>query len=265
MLATATQQETERGRYYELPDGSRLPSVTSILRCVAKPALVSWAARVERELVVEAAANLFEDLPFVGKKMSRLAYITSLLGRIGKQQAHHRALAKAGDIGTQVHARIEWALRVALGQVVAASPPACSTPAVHAFAQWDQWRKTVALTPYAVEQVVWSRTHQFAGTLDLYAVLSLPDLGPCFAVLDWKTNAKRIYGEALLQISAYGAALVEMGHVPTLPHGVVVRLPKATEDTLEVRILSPAEMQAHVDIFLAVTQLARWVQEQTPS
>src|SRR5690348_12313582 len=108
MPTATTRQDTVRGRWYELPDGSRLPSVTSILRVVAKPALVTWAARVERALVVEAAANLHEDLPPGGVKMSRPAYIASLLRRVGSQQAHQRALAKAGDIGSQVHARIEW-------------------------------------------------------------------------------------------------------------------------------------------------------------
>jgi hypothetical protein len=263
MPAATVREETPQGRFYTLPDGSVLPSVTSILRAVAKPALVSWAARVERELCVESAANLFEDIPFVGKKMSRPAYITTLLTRIGKQQAHHRALAKAGDVGTQVHARIEWTLRAALGQVVAASPPPLSPPAVHAFAQWEDWRRSVALTPQMIEQVVWSRADHYAGTLDLFGVLEIPELGPCFSVLDWKTNGKRIYPEAGLQIAAYGAALAEMGHVAAIPHGVIVRLPKTADDTLEVTTLAPVEMEQHLAVFLAVVRLAAWVQAQT--
>ena len=50
-------------RFYTLPDGeTSYPSVTSILSAVNKPALVPWAAKVEREAVMGAAGNRIVQL-----------------------------------------------------------------------------------------------------------------------------------------------------------------------------------------------------------
>src|SRR5262245_49910510 len=98
-----------------------LPSVTNILSVIGKPALVNWAANQERALVIEAAAALWEDVP-TEKKMSRPAYVATLTERLGKQRAHQRALTRAGEIGSEVHALIEWNLRKEAGQKVGPQP-----------------------------------------------------------------------------------------------------------------------------------------------
>jgi hypothetical protein len=79
-------------------------------------------------------------------------------------------------------------------------------------------------------QVVWSTTHRFAGTLDFLAEITVPGQAvPVPVVGDIKTG-KAVYGEALLQVSAYVAALREMEHAPPGVWGAVVRLPKTESD-----------------------------------
>jgi hypothetical protein len=248
------------GRLYQLPDGRMVPSVTSILTCVGKPALIQWAANTERELVIEAAANLWEDAPLAPKKMTRTAFITTLTDRLGKTKAHQRELAKAAEIGSQVHGLIEWNLRRELGQTIGPEPRV-SDKATWAFMAYEEWRKTVNLVPRAIEQTVWSDTHGYAGTMDLYAELDL-DGQRCLAVLDWKTG-KGIYAEALLQNAAYVHALIEMGHAAAPVAGCIVRFPKVESDPdFEVKVI-PAAMQHELLLtFLATKELWGWLQGQ---
>jgi len=173
-IKTPTATRTSRGssRFYDIThaDGTRssYPSVTTILGAIAKPALVGWAAKEERTMVSEAAADLHAET--AGQPLPRAAYLLALEQRIGTVKAHVKALAKAGEIGSAAHAKIEWTLKRDLGQRVGAEPvvPEAAEWAVMAF---DDWRKAIALKPLLVEQTVWSRTHAYAGTLDLLATL----------------------------------------------------------------------------------------------
>ena len=92
-------------RFYEIEGLGKVPSVTTILQAVPKPALVNWAANMEREMVRQAAANLWFDAKTLN--MTRMAYLAALDSRIGKQKAHQKELVKASQIGSQVHALVE--------------------------------------------------------------------------------------------------------------------------------------------------------------
>src|SRR3990167_4147188 len=256
---TVDQGYGRTSRQYQTPDGERYDSVTSILSVVGKPALINWAANTERALVIEAASNLWEDIPINGKKMSRTAYVATLTERIGKQKAHQKELAKAADIGSQVHALIEWNLRRELGQIVGPEPTV-QDKAAWAFMSYEDWRKATKLVPVAIEQVVWSTQHRYAGTMDLFADVLIEPYGSCHVVLDWKTG-KGIYPEALLQNAAYVQALIEMGHAAPPVHGAVVRLPKVeTDPEFEVRIITPEEQVELFKVFVNVKALWDWSQ-----
>jgi hypothetical protein len=78
-------------RRYRIPGTDEAyDSVTSILSAIGKPALINWAANQERALVMEAAANLHEDLPVGAPRMSRLAYLATL-------QTRHRGVSGLGS------------------------------------------------------------------------------------------------------------------------------------------------------------------------
>lgn len=236
------------GRFYEI-DGESFPSVTHILGCIGKPALINWAATQERTLVSEAAADLYMDLCQIGKPMPRTAYLTTLQARIGKSKAHQRELSKAGEIGTQVHKLIEWNLRRSLKQE-AGPEPRVSDDAQWAFMAYQDWATSVSLKPLFIEQTVFSRTHAYAGTMDLLAEVS-----GAVTLVDFKTG-KAIYAEAHLQNVAYQAALCEMGYVAPAG-GVIVRLPKVqTDPAFEVAVVPP--VSELLPTFLAVKDVWRW-------
>lgn len=245
-------------RFYETPDGGRYPSVTAILGAIAKPALVGWAAKTEREMVLRAAGDLWEDVAAVGPKMSRAAYLATLEKRLGTTKAHVKATTAAADIGSEAHSMIEWTLKQELQQH-AGGEPKLQDKALWAFMAWEDWRKQANLVPLAIEQTVWSSKHGYAGTMDLYAEMDLPTGGRGRVVIDWKTG-KGIYPESSLQNAAYVEALIEMGHAERPVSGLVVRLPKVeTDPAFEVRFIPYEEQAALLKVFLNTLQLWRWL------
>lgn len=243
------RQDGRTGRFYHV-DGDDEPyvSVTHALGCIAKPALINWAANQERTAVMDAAADLYLDLCQT-PPMGRPTYLATLQGRIGKQKAHQKELAKAGEIGSQAHALIEWNLRQSLGQVVGPEPRVVDK-AQWAFMAFQDWANSVSLKPVFIEQMVFSRTHHYAGTMDLLA-----EVNGVLSLVDFKTG-KSIYSEAHLQNIAYQQALIEMGHLAPAK-GHIVRLPKVdTDPAFEV-----AEVPPVADLwptFVAVLTVWKW-------
>jgi hypothetical protein len=257
----------------------RYPSVTTILgAAIAKPALIHWAASTERLAAAEAAADLYAEL-HGAQQLPRSMYLLALEQRLGKTKAHTKALAKAAEIGSMVHAKIEWTLKRALGQTVGAEP-LLADAALWGFMAWEDWAKAVQLRPQFIEQTVYSRTHAYAGTMDLCATLdaaallrvlecqgvvdaSLADWlrarDEVTACIDFKTG-KKIWPESFIQATAYVRALAEMGH-GRVDGGLVVRLPKLTSDpAFEVCVVPPA--RELFPVFLAARQLWQWQFEE---
>lgn len=245
MPTTEARKHTRKGRMYEI-DGKEYPSVTTILQAIGKPALVNWAAKVEREMVLEVSAGLYKD---ARPGMSEAAWITSMQSRLTKAKAHQKELAKAGDIGKQAHAWIEWQLKAHM-LIEPGPPPVISDAARWAVMAWEDWSKSVDFKPVFVEQVVYSEKYNYAGTLDLLA-----EVNGKLTVLDWKTG-KAVYPEAHLQNAAYRQAIREMGHGDPV-QGIIVRLPKVETDP-EFEAVEALPEPECFDIFLHILNLWQW-------
>ena len=131
-------------RFYEI-DGKRYPSVTAILDSVAKPALIPWAAKQEREMIYSAIRGLIHDAD-----VKRGNFMMSLAAAVGREKAHSKELAKAGTIGSEAHSRIEWHLRRELKQEVGPEPQ-ISEKALWAFMAWQDWAKASNLSVNLIE------------------------------------------------------------------------------------------------------------------
>jgi len=238
---------TAKGRMYEI-EGRLMPSVTTVLGTLAKPALVKWAENTATAAALTAAADLYVDLQRA-PPMSRSAYLTTLEKRMGAARQTDKALSKAAEIGSQTHALIEWTLLRQLGHVTGPRPET-TPPAEWAFMAFEDWAKSVNLEPIRVEDTVWSMTHGFAGTMDLLArVNGRPTL------IDFKTG-KSVYGEAFLQNAAYQHALEEMGH-GAITDGLIVRLPKVETDPEFEAVPVPPRDQLF-PVFLSCLHVWQW-------
>lgn len=239
------KSDTPGGRFYEI-GGVSYPSVTSILGVIGKPALVAWSAKVEREMVTVEAAKLQETL----SPCSTLKFSTELQKALGKEKAHKKELAKAGEIGTQAHSLIEWTLRTQLCEKVGASPE-IGSQAQWAYASWQRWAQGVKLKPIWVERSVYSAKWGYAGTADLLA-----EIDGIETLLDWKTG-KRIYPESFLQNVAYRECVKELGYGDP-KRGMIVRLPKIKgEPDFEVQEV-PVNYDQQLETFLHAFELWKW-------
>ena len=245
--ATIERKDSWSGRFYHV-NGVDYPSVTHILTCLNKPALVNWAASEERKLVSAVAAEIHQEFAEL-KVTDRAKYLALLEARLGKEKAHRRALAKAGDIGTQTHHLIEWQMRSRLGLPVGPAPEACDD-AQWAVMAFEDWAKSVDLQPLAVERIVYSASHVYAGTLDLLAKVE-----GVVTVIDFKSS-KAIYPESFLQNAAYQMAVGELG-IDQPQRGVIVRLPKVQTDPAFEAVLVPS-VASLFPTFLAIRQVWAW-------
>ena len=231
-----------RDRFYTI-EGHRLPSVTTILDVIAKPALGPWYAKEERRYFETA---MLEVLSRPGARDPEFV-LAAVAEAVTGVKAADREKQKAAAIGTAVHAGIEWELRRHLGEDAGVAPR-LPEAAAWAVESWKDWARSVTLEPVAIERTVYCLECGYAGTLDLYArVKGIP------TVLDWKSG-KAIYPEAFLQNLAYRHAATRAGLPST--QGLIVRLPKHLDDPAWEVMPVPAVLT--LDDFLAALRLWRW-------
>jgi hypothetical protein len=184
--------DTASGRYYDIPGVGKLPSVTTILRVVSKPALVPWAKNVALERVREGLRGAAFP-PDGGKEY--LAWADEIIAAAKKRPDEVRD--EAADFGTRTHALIEKYLKLELGAEL--TIPEDLEPV---FSNFVEWQQGAGLTFVDTEMTVWySERHRYAGTLDVLAEDS--DGQP--VVVDIKTSSG-IYPEMAMQVAAYSVA-----------------------------------------------------------
>lgn len=119
-------------------------------------------------------------------------------GEMGNEEAD-RIAGEAADLGTDVHGLCQD-----INRGLTVCPRADLEPILAGYQDWFNLSVEEVL---AVERVVVSRRYQYAGTLDLLAVLkgdSLP------TVIDIKTS-RDVYPDMGLQLAGYRGALAEEG------------------------------------------------------
>ena len=232
----------DRARFYEI-GGHRLPSVTTVLDVIAKPALGPWYAREERRYF-EAA--MLEVLSKPGARDPEYV-LAAVAEAVTGVKAADRERQKAAVVGTAVHAGIEWHLRRMLGDDPGREPR-LPDAAAWAVEGWKDWAASVRLEPLAIERTVYCLRCGYAGTLDLYARVK-----GVATVLDWKSG-RAIYPEAFLQNLAYRHAAAGLGL--RADQGLIVRLPKLVDDPAWEVMLVPDTLR--LDDFLAALRLWRW-------
>jgi hypothetical protein len=162
---------------------SPLPSVTTILRVVDKSGpLIGWA---RREVAACAVRNL-DVLVAMRAEGGPNAAVTWL------KTIPDYARDKAADRGTQVHLLAE--------QIVRGGEPEVPEELAGHVASYRRFLREWSPRFVAVEQMVCSLTHGYAGTFDAIA-----DIAGERWLLDLKSG-NGIYPEAALQLAAYGAA-----------------------------------------------------------
>lgn len=237
-----TKKAYDRARFYSV-DGVEYPSVTTILDVLDKPALMWWAANMERRAMETA---LLDVLTGTGARDPEWV-LAEMTKKLSGAKAFVREKDKAATIGTAAHAWCEWRTRQMLGEKVG-DEPVVPDAAMVAVESWKDWASSVDFTPICAERTVYCRGCGYAGTLDWIAkVRGVITLG------DYKTS-RGIYPESFLQNAAYRHAAKKCG-MPT-EAGMIVRLPKTLDDPAFEAMYVPKH--ATLDAFLAVFSAWRW-------
>lgn len=223
-------------------DGKHMPNVTTVIRVMDAPQLDAWKVRVQVEGTAKAA---HANPPVFGE--DEAAYMQRLVVLAAEQYEHERLSQEAADVGKQVHALIESAVREMLGEPVITPEIEPGDESLFIFAGWREWAARVGFRPLMAEARVLHREERYCGTLDLLALINDRP-----AVVDWKT-AKAVYPEMRLQSAAYRMALRSCGW-PELD-GYVVRLPKDGGDIHTEPLGDPTD---DWEAFKACLQLYRW-------
>jgi hypothetical protein len=230
------------------PDGSRkyvhpttaetVPSITTILRVIAKPNVTRWAARKAAEY---ALTNWTE--------LEGMIYDEALAKISG---AHEEISGAARDIGNAVH---EVAEKWAKGE--AHNPAEGTRSYVNQLIQFLMDNDVQFLEN---EVTLWSRTHSYAGTADAIARIS----GQVY-LLDFKTG-KRVYEEVALQLSALaGADFIiradgSEAEIPALEILAAVHVrPRSW------KIVPVSHQEESFAAFLACREVVSWMQDIAPS
>lgn len=247
MTAPALSRNKGGRRYIWPPNTDQpelvVPSVTTILNNLSKPALPNWAAREVATFAVENMLS-WENLP-PGDAIDLL------------KRAPYRNMRSKGNIGTAVHEAVElW-----MGEGI--NIPDLSGKEVEVddldllpyIAGAVQYLNQHVARIIHTEVTVFSRTFEFAGTVDAIVKLRTGEI----AAIDWKTS-NRIYPEHALQLVAYSNCEF-IGR----PDGVEVKFPRI-EAAHVVHLPGDATYKAHpvqltdraFKTFVALRSIQKW-------
>lgn len=189
----------------EMPDGElvKFRRVTTVLK-MDPEVMKGW---VLREIKTALKESWQEGLTYTQDEIDR--NISWVLG------APERKKEWAAGIGTRVHQLIDTKLRFGYygapdpvtGELVSVDLEREEEGVQNAIVVWEEWYTKHPLEVLEIEKVVVSFRFGFCGQFDFLC----RDLttGRKF-LLDWKTG-KDLYADYILQQTAYGAAMIEMG------------------------------------------------------
>lgn len=176
---------------YIITDGGKtfqVPSVTTVLKVLDKPALVQWAANSAIEYLREhinpgygydkiELEGIYQEARFNFRKISK----------------------KATDVGTLAHEWVENFLKSGK-----ALPKPANEQAYNCCQAAANWLMLNDVSPIEVETKIYSRKYKYAGTFDL----GLAQVKGELSIVDWKSS-KAVYPEYRLQLAAYAQAYEE--------------------------------------------------------
>lgn len=239
--------------YYVHPEtGARLIRVTRITSVPTNYALENWKIAQNRAQLLDAAVQVFADGPDGMTPEELRERIIAVTKDIRRDQLKADA---AADVGSIMHKYISDTLRYEMGLIP--DPPAALPDNLRAgFAQWDEWRKSVNLTPDYVESVVYDTRLGYAGTMDFSGVC-----GGQTTIADWKTSGG-LYPGYRMQVAAYRNAFHEMDQgVVNQTLLVLVPVPKEKRTPkFTVEIMDAQETERHFVAFRACLHIFRWLE-----
>lgn len=208
---------------YKLQDGTRVPSVTTVLNELAKPALIHWAW---------------------GLGMKGIDY-----------KAYKDALA---DVGTLTHDMILADLR---GEdprgLTAGFSPETVDLAENCFLSYLNWKSKHEIIPIALELPLVSELYRYGGRCDFFGKID-----GRLNLVDFKTG-KAIYPEHFIQLSGYAPLLLDNNvTAKAIEEFRVVNIPRGESEAFDEKLRTSLSAEwrifkAALEIYYAKKEMDR--------
>lgn len=278
--------------YYVLDeDGNKIlvPGVTTITGMVDKSGPLTWWAA--GQAVLEMASQIYGSDPeayeqvvaaYYAAKEKRerpsfdpisTMYVSSV--EFGEAMnagrcAHRKIVKDASDIGHEVHSWLEGLVKKAIddssvvtqelvAKYTAAVPIPDSDRAKSCCGAAVEWLINVKFTPILSESKVMSREHNFAGTLDWLARVTINDK-ELLVLGDFKTS-NSLHNEYRMQLSAYRAALTEEHPEYSDIEGLILLRLGKEDGSFEAKFIPGEDYEADLNGFLGALATYNWFKQ----
>lgn len=271
--------------FYVLGKNRRpMPRTTTVIdRGIGKPFLTTWAARLERENVLEAVQTVLgEHVDEVRAK----AVMKELKNRLGRELACDTRKQEAADFGTATHSLLEDHLRELAGLPALERAEEPETPPLVARAAQlaKDWLEAIAFEPdpAGIEERLWSEDEKIwsAGTADAFGTADLDRLLASVTwnrkyevkeppgsrvplLVDWKTS-KSVGVSHKVQIGAYITYLIDRGRIDAPCYSCILRVAKTEEDAtpLEAVLIHPEEFARYGGAFRFIRRIFNFLSQE---
>jgi|TARA_B110001454_G_scaffold77758_1_gene75312 hypothetical protein len=226
-------------------EGELVPSVTRVVDgAFPKQGLIDWAVRSGADFFMSSVEQYTLSPGDVGMYMVPTRVVQHIYD--GIKTAYRSISNEALNTGTAVHKWIEDAIRWKMEEGDAPELPD-DEAALNCIEAFRAWAKENEVKWLAIEQKVYSKKYNYAGTVDAVA-----EVNGELTVIDFKTSAK-IYKQYHLQVAAYAQAITEM-YGRDVEKGLILRLDKDS-GKYQTKTFEPLE---HVRVFLSCMELREW-------
>lgn len=218
-------------RYYALVRGKKfsVPSVTTALQSIDKPALVPWAIGQAIDFIRPAIAPGVEHAE---------SYLEEVYAQARKESG--RVRRTAADVGTQVHAILErYPIDFSLLE---------PGPVRNGVTAGNDWLSAHNIEWVVKESPIYSRRYRYSGRLD-----GIARVDGILSLVDWKTS-KGFYAEYRLQTAAYCRAYEEEHPSERIEQRILIRLGKE-DGVFDPHIYPRASLRQDFNAFLAALRL----------
>ncbi len=215
--------------------------VTSITGMISKPVLINWVVKLTKEKVYSEAVRLGGN-DFVKN-------LKEVLLTAGKE--HYSVSKEARELGIRNHDKAEKWLAEGTDQnaLIREMMQIENTEERLSCSTLLEFFNTYELEPIELEGKIYSKEHEYAGTLDYYGKINKK-----LTVMDYKTS-KAIYSDYVLQLAAYAQAKTEEGF--QVDQIMIVRLGK--DGVLEVKI--EKDWKKYLEPFLGALSIKNFLMD----
>lgn len=201
--ALAVKNSGWGGRGYKNPvtgDKRVVPSITTVLKSEAKPALVQWgvdqtagfAVANAHRLMTMSDTSAFKMLRWIPRKE-----IASVEPGMDLNSYHTGVLSDASEMGTWMH---EWIQGDVVPELDYPDTDAAHEVYWDMVTEWGTFASKHEIVPHCTERTVWHDELGYAGTLD-----GLWEIDGKVTLLDIKTS-RGLYSSTWMQLAALRAA-----------------------------------------------------------